>query len=137
MEAYRAGPRSRLVIWSSSACVCRDCVVLICRSAWHRARERATSGRKTGVGGEDEGLRPRGGEARFIITTIKFNKNRPQCRVGRAIMAVGWKSAFSINKTSSIMRKTLSKIPPSVLLPYNLRQVFLWNVPLPFHLRCV
>lgn len=53
-------------------------------------------------GGGGAGGRPRGGEARFIITrTIKFNKNLLQSGVGRSIMIVGWKSAFSINKTSN------------------------------------
>lgn len=53
------------------------------------------------MGGRHEGgRRPRGGEARFIITrTIKFNKNLLRSGVGRAIMIVGWESAFSINKT--------------------------------------
>lgn len=72
---------------------------------------------------EDEG-RPRGGEARFIITrTIKFNKNRLQSGVG-SIMAIRWKSAFSINKTSNecYEENASEEIPRSVLFPYNLRE---------------
>jgi len=56
MEAYRADPRSRLVIWSSCcARVRRDCVVLICRPPGIAlGKEREEKGRRDEKGYDRE-----------------------------------------------------------------------------------